>query len=447
MGEQENLSKRQKEKEVKDTDENHLTRRFHVPIILFISIIFIVMSAVYFSGAGTGGEQEMPEHIDILLYENIGISPDEYKIGGSTQILSRDEMVDAVRSGVILKQHETNAFLGELELSDAVNGFNKRATSFTLLRKGVEERTLVEIRFKAEQDVADLKIIESIPKDTVKEDEIMLTAGGVIVEKDPILMFSYKDVKEGDVLKAAYVIMKKTDSLNTMTFPAEKKKTVAAKEISICGDGRCVIGENYLTCCEDCGCLPGFVCERNACVASEKNECQDSGDCDDGDPSTVDSCIGRPKTCHHEQMIVCLSDDGQCPEGCTAAEDNDCVEKSVEELPEPEINKAPIIESIDMTPTTLKIDDEFVIEATVNDAENDFLTVWLEVVELAESHDEIGEMFDDGDYGDRLADDRIYTIAGYISDYYLTGTYHLTVHAKDTAGNTDKKTILFEVID
>ena len=211
VGEDAKLSKKQKEKEVQDTDESHMTRRFHIPIIALILIIFIVMSAVYFSGAGKGGDNELPERIDIILYESLGISPDNYKIGRSTSIISRDEIVNAVRSGAILKQQENNAFLGGLELSDAVTGFNKRATAFTLLRKGVEERTLVEIRFKAERDIAELKIIESIPKDTARDDEILLTAGGVIAEKDPILMFSYKDVKEGDVLKATYVITKKAD--------------------------------------------------------------------------------------------------------------------------------------------------------------------------------------------------------------------------------------------
>mgnify|MGYP001298654414 CR=1 FL=1 len=88
------------------------------------------------------------------------------------------------------------------------------------------------------------------------------------------------------------------------------------------------------------------------------------------------------------------------------------------------------------------------IEAYVTDAngKEDIVRVWIEVMELAQTHDEVADIYDDGQNGDAKAGDSIYSIEGMISDYYVTGTYHLNVFAQDSAGNKKKSQTTFKVI-
>lgn len=48
------------------------------------------------------------------------------------------------------------------------------------------------------------------------------------------------------------------------------------------------------------------------------------GDCDDGDPCTLDRCDGK---CEHVAISECADGDGCCPADCTPEQDADCSEQ------------------------------------------------------------------------------------------------------------------------
>jgi len=402
--------------------------------------------------------KELPEKIDIFLYDNLGIVPGQHKIASSTQTYSRDELLDRTKARLTLDQEKGNPLLANLKVSEAVQGFQKRATVFEVIGggRGVQKKTLVEIRFQADRDVDALKIIESVPKTTAVSDDIQLTQGGVMAKKDPIIMFTFKDVKQGTALKAVYVINKELSAPDTLTFAAEESaaqaRPVAQK---VCGDGRCVEGESYLSCCQDCGCLPGFSCESNACVPAEKDQCSTDTDCDDSDASTRDTCSGMPKTCSYNQLTECVNDDDYCTPGCSFDQDNNCATTTPEE---PEIDvlelnitgeqESPKITFVRLTPENMTIGGEILVEAEVTDAngKDDIARVWFEVLELAQTHGESGDMNDAGRDGDKTADDDTYTATNPIEEFYLTGFYHITVFAQDHAGNKKKSQATFRVI-
>ncbi len=79
---------------------------------------------------------------------------------------------------------------------------------------------------------------------------------------------------------------------------------------TVCGDGVVEIGE---------------ACDR-AITAGLPGSCPAS--CNDGDACTVDVAAGSvgacTRTCTHGAITACLSGDGCCPSGCTAATDADC---------------------------------------------------------------------------------------------------------------------------
>jgi len=399
----------------------------------------------------------LPEKIDVMLYENLGLVIGQDNITSSEQTYSRDEIVDAVRAESTLGNNIKNPLISNLKLSDAFKGIQKKATTYDVMTKGrAEQRTLIEIRFKSTKELDTLKILETIPKSTANSEEIFLSQGGVIAEKDPIIIFTFNKVKKDDVLKAVYIIRKKLATLDTATFPAEitlAKET--PKEAIVCGDGKCVEGETYMTCCQDCGCTPGFVCTINACVPAEKDECQSETDCNDNDISTKDACTGKPKTCQHTIIGECVIGDGYCPQNCTYNVDTDCpqtlVRAVIDNVTEMNITgpqEPPNILNITITPENVTIGDEILVEAKVSDpnGKEDIQSVWLEVMELAQSHGESSDMLDDGANGDKTAGDGIYTAVGVISEYYLTGTYHINVYARDLAGNKKKMQKTFKVI-
>jgi hypothetical protein len=453
------VSQKDKEKQVTKTEEHHLARRFHLPIMGVAAIILLLLVVFFFMGIGKEETKEAPERIDFVLYENLGILPQEGKVAGGTQIYSRDEIVEKIRAEAFINERKNNPLLANLKASDAVSGFQKKATTYNIVKAGMEQRTLVEIRFKVERDTDSLKIVEAIPKSiAASSDEIILTKGGVIAEKDPVIIFTFNNAKKGDIPKAVYVINTQISTLDTMTFPAEEsKESMIPAQPLVCGDGRCVEGESYLSCCTDCGCSAGFVCENNNCVTAAKDECQTNTQCDDGDAATIDSCTGRPKTCQHTAITECIEGDGQCPAGCITETDTDCpptiTPPAIAETPAnqtPNITgeqESPDILNITITPEEAAIGEEIMFEARVVDAngKDDIAKVWLEVMELAQSHGETGEMFDDGAEGDKMAGDGIYTAVGVISDYYIAGTYHLNVFAQDSAGNKKKSQKTFRV--
>lgn len=445
------VSQKDKEKVVDKSDESHMKRRFYLPLLAIAGVIILVMLLMFLIGSGEE-EKLAVEKVDALLYEDLGVTMD-YRIAGSQQTYSRDEIVDSRRAEGLLTASKDNNLMSNLKLSDAVKGFNKRSTAFNLIKAGVEERTLVEIRFQSLKDLDTLKIVESIPKSTATYEDILLTQGGVMAEKDPVILFTFNDVKQGDVLKAVYVIKKKVSNPESLTFAAEEKEQrQVLKQDLQCGDGKCVVGESYVTCCTDCGCLPKFKCESNRCVAEPKDHCKDDWDCDDGDVSTRDSCEGSPKDCVHSVITGCEDADLYCPPGCDYDTDNDCEPPSAEEVGEEEAvitgpQESPRISEVSIKPETADIGKEITITAKVTDAngKEDIQRVWFEVLELVQTKGEQGEMNDDGEDGDATAGDGIYTGKRAIAEYYLKGSYHLTVFAKDSAGNQKKFQKMFWV--
>jgi hypothetical protein len=450
------LSKKDKEKTVKRTDEHHVARRFHVPVLGIAALILILLVAFFFVGIGEEEPKASPEQINILLYDSLGLTPAQGKISGGAQVYARDEIVERIRAESMLKESKSNPLLSGLKMSDAVTGFQKKATAYSIIKSGIEQLTLVEMRFQANRNVDLLKIIEAVPKTTAaSSDEISLPKGGLVAERDPVIIFNFNNVKMGDVLKASYVIKKQLSTLDTLTFPAEESKEAprptAAK---VCGDGRCVEGENYMSCCTDCGCTPGSVCESNTCVAAKQDQCRADAECNDNDAATRDTCSGTPKTCQHTTITECISADGYCAEGCAYEADNDCEQPVMtaapEETTQPEITgeqESPDIINITITPEESSIGDEVTIEAKVLDpnGKQDIARVWVEILELAQSHGEIGDMNDKGLEGDAVAGDDKYTVVLTISDYYVTSTYHASIFAQDHAGNKKKSQKTFRV--
>jgi len=452
------VSAKEKEKKVSKDDASHHKRRFHVPVISVVVLIAVLMGIFTMFGIGDD-EDGKPKEIDIFLYDNLGIQHDINRITDSEQLYSRDELVDTRRGDAIIERHSDNPLFRGLEASKIVTGFKKRATLFTISGEGGGEKTLVELRFQPDRPTTMLKVIESVPKSVATSDEITLTTGGVMAEKDPVMIFTFTDLDPEKAEKAVYVVDKRLEEFDTTTFAAEQTISLVEDPVArVCGDGKCVVGESYLNCCDDCGCLPGFVCERSACAVAEKDECRKDADCDDGEYSTKDSCSGKPKTCSHEPIIECVAGDRYCPEGCVFEDDADCpfeepVELMIPEQPEeppvlPESDippESPDIQNITITPDQVMIGDEFLIEARVTDANGDLKRVWVEVMELAESHGEVADLNDEGMYGGLVAGDDIYSIMGYVSDYYLTGQYHTNIFAEDWSGNKKKRQATFVV--
>lgn|GEM_PF-3415957 len=453
------LSIKEKQKEGPKTDEQHILKRFSIPIAIIIATILGLAMLFFLLGVGSEEKTEMPESIDFLLFENLGIAPGVNKIAGETQIYQRDEQVQAQKAQVIIDDNSQNPNMNNLVLSRSVDGFQKKATAFNIIGKGIEKRTLVEIRFQVNNDTRLLKIVESIPKQIAKAEDIMLTGGGRIAEKDPILIFEFKDVKAGTVLKAIYVIKKELSKLETITFAAEDAEKETKQDLpKMCGDGRCVEGESYISCCQDCGCPTGFICKDNLCSAPPKDHCTFDTDCNDNDASTKDICEGKPKRCKSTPITECSTGDGYCPQDCTYDTDQDCpVPANMTLASSPEsimlnisgLQKSPVIEDIAITPENVTLGEELFIEAIVNDpnGKDDIQRVWFEVLELAATHNETSDMNDLGIDPDPEANDGIYTGKTLIKEYYLEDSYHVNVFVQDRSGNKKKMQKGFRVVD
>jgi hypothetical protein len=101
----------------------------------------------------------------------------------------------------------------------------------------------------------------------------------------------------------------------------------------VCGDGTCDGNETCVTCEQDCGCCPP-VCQTNA-------------DCDDNDTCTIDTCVSSG-TCTTEcsyNSVPCINNDGCCPANCDYTNDNDCQspEQTLTETPTGPEGKAPVV--------------------------------------------------------------------------------------------------------
>lgn len=70
-------------------------------------------------------------------------------------------------------------------------------------------------------------------------------------------------------------------------------------------DESCDETETTQLCCYDCGCEPGYKCERNVCI--KKEGCINNEECDDKNPCTTDSC--EETKCKYEKKDGCKLDD------------------------------------------------------------------------------------------------------------------------------------------
>jgi hypothetical protein len=115
--------------------------------------------------------------------------------------------------------------------------------------------------------------------------------------------------------------------------PATCSAACVSTPITAClsGDGCCPPGCTALTdadcpiVCGDGAVETGETCDR-AITAGLPGACPLT--CDDGDACTVDLTSGGAaqctRACAHARITACLSGDGCCPPGCTAATDGDC---------------------------------------------------------------------------------------------------------------------------
>jgi len=106
-------------------------------------------------------------------------------------------------------------------------------------------------------------------------------------------------------------------------------QSVCTSEHNICVSECSGLEEpDYTNCVDLClatydQCYGACTTAYNACV-SQMDECSTDADCDDGDPSTTDTCSGTPKICANSPITQCVNNDGYCPPGCYRAVDNDC---------------------------------------------------------------------------------------------------------------------------
>lgn len=103
-------------------------------------------------------------------------------------------------------------------------------------------------------------------------------------------------------------------TINEIFFVDEKEGRfvkLSLESLYECGDGKCEHDETKESCCKDCGCSLGYICENNKCVlkatSSEHDECQDWEDCEDDNDLTIDRCEGNPKKCVHIEYYQCTT--------------------------------------------------------------------------------------------------------------------------------------------
>jgi len=109
----------------------------------------------------------------------------------------------------------------------------------------------------------------------------------------------------------------------------EDEEPVVCEEDDDCNDGnvdtadRCMYNKcHYLE--RTCG-LSDDACPSNCQYPADKdcNECISNSDCDDSDPTTIDSCDGSPTRCWNSIITYCVSGDFYCPNSCVYPDDED----------------------------------------------------------------------------------------------------------------------------
>ncbi len=307
------------------SDAHHLKTRFYLPVVGILLLTLGIM-AILFTAQGAK-EQQQQKLAELIPYYKLGLDPSSVSILSTKTLLDRVERVDTRIGKAFLLARRGSLLFDNLKIADdVVPGVQKTVRTYVL--DDGASRTLVEIRAKVYADADNLKILEIIPKSILKNSSDLILKGGLVVEKDPAIQWSYSSVKEGQLIVIRYIVDKALEDFSSFTVPVIQKGLVHANPTS-CGNSVCEVGESFRDCCVDCGCLPGFVCENNYCAAKPKDQCQIDAECDDSDPSTSDSCEGTPKKCVHTLITECHHGDDFCPEGCTYEDDLDCTPPEV----------------------------------------------------------------------------------------------------------------------
>ena len=117
-----------------------------------------------------------------------------------------------------------------------------------------------------------------------------------------------------------------------------KNPPIAILEVSVpfsCGDGACSgsSGEDYASCCKDCGCLGEKACISNACVSNITStpslfDCQQDSDCSPSLELCTSTFCNKdviPYQCVTKELDTCTPNDSCCPTTCDVNNDNDCL--------------------------------------------------------------------------------------------------------------------------
>lgn len=168
--------------------------------------------------------------------------------------------------------------------------------------------------------------------ENIRSDKIKVNVDGV---KNIVNIGEQKEINGVNILLESVFY---TDELEDRTA------TVVISMAFYCGDGTCDTEQNETkeNCCEDCGCMPGYVCSDGVCKTEaqikkeeeeeeekSKDECEKDIDCDDNDSTTDDICIskpGKPNKCLH-MLQICQADsdcDDQNPCTVDRCVDHDC---------------------------------------------------------------------------------------------------------------------------
>jgi hypothetical protein len=68
---------------------------------------------------------------------------------------------------------------------------------------------------------------------------------------------------------------------------------------------------------------PKMNTTHSANYPNQSVSCYNNDDCNDGDSCTLNYC-GDDSFCVNTPVVLCYQNDGCCPKGCTAQNDNDC---------------------------------------------------------------------------------------------------------------------------
>ena len=298
----------------KISDKSLMKQRFILPAVGIFLLVFAVMMVVF---TMDGAKQiETQEKIDYLQFHKLGLDPGTDKIFESSVLTDLSFPVDTRKVQAFLNSREGEYF-DSLQVADSVTAIHKRITTFAT-SKG--NKTLVELRFSVSRPTDSLKLLEVIPKRLVSSSDSIITDANII-DTDPILEWSFAKTSPTQLIVKSYVVKESLESFTSSTYPMVQKAPKPSAK-TVCGNSICEVGESYLSCCSDCGCLPGFECSDDFCQPIKKETCQSDAGCDDFDPSTRDYCGGAPKICRHEPL--CFSGDGTCPSTCGYQNDTDC---------------------------------------------------------------------------------------------------------------------------